>query len=415
MGTFNDIYGQEHIKEHFKASIKSDKLGHAYLITGENMAGKAFIADAFAKAVLCEDRDEDMNPCGKCHSCIQVDTYNHPDIVYVTHRQNTISVDDIRDKIIKNVAYKPYASKYKIFIMNEAQKMTVQAQNALLKTLEEPPEYVIILLLSTSKTTMLPTILSRCIQLDMRPVEDGIVRRYLMEELKVPDYKANLCIAFARGNIGKAKSLVDSDDFINTKDETVRILKKIKSMEVSDMLDILKKLQERKVLVLADKDKILKAIKEYKKKDSAGRDKIIKLLKEYRSIDEKNIDKIYKSVQEHKILDAHDKVEILNILKGYKAIDVEKASKENKININDFLDICMTWYRDILLYKSTQDKSLLIFKEETEAIDMIAGECSYDGIDRIINIIDETRIRLKSNANFELVMELMLLKIKEES
>ena len=88
--------------------------------------------------------------------------------------------------------------------------MTPQAQNALLKTLEEPPEYAVIILLSTSESAMLQTILSRCVRLDMRPVEDKIVRQYLMREVKIPDYQADVCVAFARGNIGKSRSLAVS-------------------------------------------------------------------------------------------------------------------------------------------------------------------------------------------------------------
>lgn len=248
MFQFNDIIGQDHIKEHFKSSLLSDKVSHAYLITGEVAAGKAFIADIFAQALLCQDRVDGYNPCGKCHPCIQAITKNHPDIIYVTHaKPNVVSVDDIREKIISDIDLKPFSSKYKIYIMNEAEKMTPQAQNALLKTLEEPPEYAVILLLSTSKTSLLPTILSRCIQLDMRPVEDRVVRKYLMSDLKIPDYQADICVAFARGNIGKARSLAQSEEFSNIKEEAIRVLKYIKDMDVADMVKTLRKLQEYKM------------------------------------------------------------------------------------------------------------------------------------------------------------------------
>lgn len=248
MYTLDDIIGQEHIKEHLKSTLTSKKVSHAYLITGEIAAGKEFIANVFAQALTCEDPVNEVNPCGKCHSCIQAITKNHPDIITVTHEKpNTVSVDDVREKIVADVQIKPYSSKYKVYIMNEAEKMTPQAQNALLKTLEEPPEYAVILLLTTSKTAMLPTIISRCIQLDMRPVEDKIVRKYLMSELRVPDYQADICVAFARGNIGKAKSLASSDEFENIKEEAIRVLKNIRSMDVSDMVETLKKLQEYKM------------------------------------------------------------------------------------------------------------------------------------------------------------------------
>ena len=151
-----------------------------------------------------------------CHSCKQALSDNQPDIIYVSHEKpNTISVDDIRAQINNDIAIKPYSSPYKIYIMNEAEKMTPQAQNAILKTLEEPPEYAVIMLLTSNVNSLLPTILSRCVVLNMKPVADELVRNYLMHQLHVPDYKAEVCVAFARGNIGKAKSLASSEDFDN--------------------------------------------------------------------------------------------------------------------------------------------------------------------------------------------------------
>lgn len=248
MFTFDDIIGQEHIKEHLKSSISSGKISHAYLITGEVQAGKEFIANVFAQTLLCENPKDGIEPCGQCHSCIQAITKNHPDIITVTHsKPNTVSVDDIRTQIVGDVSIKPYSRPYKVYIMNEAEKMSPQAQNALLKTLEEPPEYVVILLLTTSKSMMLPTILSRCVQLDMRPVEDKTVRKYLMTELHVPDYQADICVAFARGNIGKARSLATSEEFENIKEEAIRVLKYIRNMDVADMVKTVRKLQEYKM------------------------------------------------------------------------------------------------------------------------------------------------------------------------
>ncbi len=248
--TFDSIIGQEHIKEHLRASISSGKISQAYLITGESMQGKEFIARIFANALVCDNPVGSVDPCGKCRSCIQAKTHNNPDIITVTHdKPNTISIDDIREQIISEAQIRPYQSKWKIFIMNEAEKMTPQAQNALLKTLEEPPEYVVILLLTTSKAALLPTVLSRCVQLDMRPVEDGIVKKYLMNKVQVPDYRADICTAFARGNIGKAESLATSEEFENIKDEAVRVLKHIRTMDTSDLVETLKKLEKLKLSI----------------------------------------------------------------------------------------------------------------------------------------------------------------------
>jgi DNA polymerase-3 subunit delta' len=131
--------------------------------------------------------------------------------------------------------------------VNEAERMTAQAQNALLKTLEEPPEYAVIILLTANVNSMLPTILSRCVVLNMKSVPDAQVRRYLMEELQVPDYKAEVCVAFARGNVGKAKSLASSEDFDNVKNEALGLLKSIQDMELYEIVAAIKKINEYKL------------------------------------------------------------------------------------------------------------------------------------------------------------------------
>lgn len=124
--------------------------------------------------------------------------------------------------------------------------MTPQAQNALLKTLEEPPEYAVILILTTNVDELLPTILSRCVVLNMKPVPDALVKKYLMEQLGVPDYKANICVAFARGNIGKAKLLASSEEFEKVKDEAITLVKNINDMEINEIVKAIRKISEYK-------------------------------------------------------------------------------------------------------------------------------------------------------------------------
>lgn len=248
MARFEDIIGQEQIKEHLQNALSTGKVSHAYIINGERFAGKEFIAKVFAMALQCEA--DGVNPCQECHACKQALSDNQPDIIKVTHEKpNTISVDDIRAQINNDVAIKPYSSPYKIYIINEAEKMTVQAQNAILKTLEEPPEYAIILLLTTNVNSLLPTILSRCVVLNMKPVADSLVRKYLMEEMQIPDYKAEVCVAFARGNIGKARLLASSEDFENVKGEAVSLLKYIQDMELHEIMAAIKKINDYKLEV----------------------------------------------------------------------------------------------------------------------------------------------------------------------
>mgnify|MGYP003508507432 CR=1 FL=1 len=328
MAGFKDIIGQEQIKEHLQNALATGKVSHAYIINGEKSSGKEFIAKIFAMALQCEQGGTE--PCNECRSCKQTLSKNQPDIIYVSHEKpNTISVDDIRAQINNDVAIKPYSSKYKVYIINEAEKMTPQAQNAILKTLEEPPAYAVILLLVSNVNTLLPTILSRCVVLNMKPVRDALVKKYLMEELQVPDYKAEVCVAFARGNVGKAKLLASSEEFENVKAEALSLLKYIKDMEIQEIVAAIKKINEY------------------------------------------------------------------------------------KLKINDYMDIMSIWYRDVLLFKATNDVNHMVFKEEVQTIRKVAARSSYEGIERVIKALDTAKKRLDANVNFDLVMELLLLEVQE--
>ncbi len=246
MAKFADIIGQEQLKEHIQNAITSNKVSHAYIINGERNAGKEFIARIFAMTLQCEKGG--VEPCNECHSCKQALSHNQPDIVYISHEKpNSIGVEDIRGQINNDIGIKPYSSPRKIYIMNEGEKMTPQAQNALLKTLEEPPEYAVIFILTDNVEALLPTIISRCVVLNMKPVSDNLVKKYLMEELGVPDYKANICVAFARGNIGKAKLLASSEEFEKVKDEAITLVKYINDMEINEIVKAIKKIMEYKL------------------------------------------------------------------------------------------------------------------------------------------------------------------------
>lgn len=246
MAGFQDIVGQEQIKEHMRNALSAGKISHAYIINGEKSSGKEFIAKVFAMALQCEKGEAD--PCQECHSCRQALSDNQPDIIRVIHEKpNTISVDDIRAQVNNDVVIKPYSSPRKVYIIGEAEKMTVQAQNALLKTLEEPPEYAVILLLTANVNALLPTILSRCVVLNMKPVSDELVKKFLMHQMEVPDYKAEICVAFARGNIGKAKALASSEEFENVKAEALALLKYIQDMELNEIIAAIKKINEYKL------------------------------------------------------------------------------------------------------------------------------------------------------------------------
>lgn len=237
-------------------SIDEGTVGHAYMIEGERDSGKKMVANTFAMTIQCERGETE--PCLECHSCRQAMSANHPDIITI-HKEKedskTLGVDEIREQLVNDVMIKPYSRERKVYIIPDAQDMTIQAQNALLKTLEEPPEYVVIILLTINSMLLLPTIISRCVILNIRPIPDDRVRRFLMESLKLPDYHADLCASFARGNIGKAVKLAADDGFLDMKDEVTGILKNIHEMEADKMIRYLETLSKYTASAKKKKDK----------------------------------------------------------------------------------------------------------------------------------------------------------------
>ena len=166
---FSEIIGHEDIIQHFKRSIEMGKVSQGYIINGEEGSGKKTLTRAIIKTLECEEGGTE--PCCKCKSCKQMDTDNQPDVTWVTHdKPNVISVEEIRDQVNKDITIKPYSSRYKIYVIDDAQLLNANAQNALLKTIEEPPEYAIIFLLTSNIDKILPTIISRCIVLNIKPV-----------------------------------------------------------------------------------------------------------------------------------------------------------------------------------------------------------------------------------------------------
>ena len=246
MANYGDIIGHEDIVRHFKSSIELGKVSHAYILHGEKGVGKKTLANVVAKSLQCESGNPD--PCGECKSCLQVESNNQPDIIWLKQEKpNVISVDEIRSQIVNDIDLKPYSSRYKIYIIPDAQMMNPQAQNALLKTLEEPPEYAIIILLTNNVDKFLPTILSRCIVLNFKPVQPLEMIEYLEEQLGVEKAKAKFCTDFAQGNLGKAVRLAISPEYNEIKEDSIRLLRRIHEMEMEEIILAVKNMGKYKL------------------------------------------------------------------------------------------------------------------------------------------------------------------------
>ena len=323
MAGLDDILGNEHIVAHFKKAIENNKISHAYIINGEKGMGKRTVAKAFAMTLLCEEKG--TVPCMKCHSCVQALTDNNPDLITITpDKPTTLSIDHIRQTLVNDVELKPYSNSHKVYIVEDAELMNNAAQNAILKTIEEPPEYAVIILLTTNISALLQTVLSRCVKLDMQPLKKEVVKKYLMEKEKVVDYQADIAVSFAGGNLGKAIELSKSQDFAGMLDEVIQLLRYIKDMQ------------------------------------------------------------------------------------AYEVVAAVKRASDYKFRFTDYIDLMILWFRDVLVYKASQNVNELIFKDEIQTIKEHAAKSSYNGIEQILEAMDKAKLRLKANVNFDVAIEMLL-------
>ena len=245
MFSFSEIVGHEQIKEHMQAAIRDKKPFHAYLFQGEEGVGKEALARTFDAGLQCPIESADK-PCKECVSCRQMESGNQPDVIWVTREKASLGVDEIREQLCNTMDIKPFSSPYKIYLVPEAEKMTEAAQNALLKTIEEPPEYGIVILMTSNISALLPTIQSRCLTMEFRPLSTAVVESYVKEHCQVPDYQARASAAFAQGNLGKAMRYAKSEDFIERKDHIISLLRHVEQMDLSEMLAVIKDLGTRK-------------------------------------------------------------------------------------------------------------------------------------------------------------------------
>ena len=328
MDEFREIIGNDLIKDLFLRAVRTSHVSHGYILSGEDGMGKKMIARSFAKLFLCEDPEKGDTPCGKCHSCLQFASGNHPDVIYLKHEKpNVIGVDDIRN-LNEDIIIKPYSSAYKIYIVDEAETMTVAAQNALLKTLEEPPIYAVILLLTTNGANFLQTILSRCVILNLKQIPEEEVERVLREQ-GIPEKRIQPILKLCRGNIGKAKKMAESDDFSELLHEIMNLMQSIHRMTFEELMAAVGRLSE------------------------------------------------------------------------------------HRLNIRECLDFIRLWYRDVLLFKVTNDINVLVFQESFRDIREVAQKSSFEGIENIMQAIDTATRRLEANVNFELTMELLLMAVRD--
>lgn len=238
----NGVIGQSAVKNLLAGSIRSGRVSHAYIFEGDIGMGKKTLAYAFARELVCENKSS----CGTCKHCLLSAAGNHPDIITVLPAEDkkSISVDSVRE-LYSSVMVKPFSADKKVIIIPDCEKMTVQSQNALLKMLEEPPSYIVFVLLTSNSNFFLETVLSRSIKLSFSPYTDDEIREILKLAgfSKVPD----AVITCADGNGGKALALMSNSDFMELRKQLAEKFQLFFNKK-SDLFEIINFMENNKPL-----------------------------------------------------------------------------------------------------------------------------------------------------------------------
>lgn len=237
---FEHIIGNEKAKETLKKSVISNRVSHSYMFWGIEGIGKLKTAKELAKAILCIDNGE---YCNQCKSCVEFDTNNNPDFIYITTEpeETKIKIDQIRNMQLK-VSEKPIISSNKVYIIDNADTMTTEAQNCLLKTLEEPPEYVTIILIGTNEEKFLTTIRSRCTKIHFNKISNEEINEYFTKN-NISHLTQDL-LELANGSIKKAIEISKNQEGYYSIEKMMNNIDKCDIIEILNLSEELYKSKE---------------------------------------------------------------------------------------------------------------------------------------------------------------------------
>lgn len=347
--TFEDVVGQEHIVRTLKNQIKNNNIGHAYLFSGTRGTGKTSMAKIFSRAVNCLNPINE-EPCNECEICIDTLNDNIMDILEIDAASNN-SVDDIRE-LRESVKYTPSKAKYKVYIIDEVHMLSQGAFNALLKTLEEPPSYVIFILATTEPNKIPATILSRCQRFDFKRVSSKDIANRMAyicekENIQVDENALSLIARNSQGALRDALSILDQCmSFGNEK------------IEYNDVIELLGTV---------------------------------------------NIDELFELSQAILGEDTKKSLRILNefIIWG----------KDIRTLINDLID----HFRNLMVCKVSKelDEIISLPEENIERLRKQAETVNINDLIRILNILSETQNSMKSSSNMRILVEVTMMKIAQ--
>ena len=234
---FNNLIGNEKIKKKLEEILKADNIFHSYMFIGTEGIGKKEYAKEFAKGILCTEKNK---PCGKCKSCIEFDSKNNPDFYYIgLGDEKSIKIETVR-QMQKKIQELPIVSNKKVYIIDDFEFMTREAQNCLLKTIEEPPEFVTIILVTANESRILNTIKSRCLKINFNNIEDEILNAFLEEKYNIKNISENTLKSY-NGSLGKAIQMQEKEEIYKKVEKVFNNIEKYNIINAKNSLDVLYK------------------------------------------------------------------------------------------------------------------------------------------------------------------------------
>lgn len=348
--TFDEVVGQDSITRILKNQIKYNRVGHAYLFSGIRGTGKTSLAKIFAKAINCPN-DSDGNPCNQCEVCLKIDRPGVMDIIEIDGASNR-GVDEIRE-IRERIKYPPTVGKYKVYIIDEVHMLTKEAFNALLKTLEEPPEHAVFILATTEPNKCPVTILSRCQRYEIRPISKALIieqMKKICKDIEIDMSEESFDFIASRGENSMRDALSLLDQIIDLKDESGYV-------SFEDLLAF---------TGMVDKKSIYNLVEKIITGDSAG------------------------------------------VITGLR--ELVRNGKDSSL----LMDQLIEYMRGILITKTTKEMAkeiLLCSPEDYLSFEELAGQLTYEHLYVMISQLIEEKNKLKYSSLQGIIVEMALLKL----
>ena len=272
--TFEDVKGQDHIVTTLKNQILADRIGHAYLFCGTRGTGKTSVAKIFARAVNCE-HPVNGSPCGECPACKAIAAGTSMNVIEIDAASNN-GVDNIRE-IREEVQYSPTEGKYKVYIIDEVHMLSQGAFNALLKTLEEPPEYIVIILITSNENKLLNTIKSRCLKLSFVNIDNKEMLEYIEKNQDIQKPSQSI-LDLSNGSIGRLIKINDNIEEYNQVDGITKDMINSNIRNVVKLINQYEVLYKSKEIIFDLLDYMIAIVYSHIKKNADYRSKFINII-----------------------------------------------------------------------------------------------------------------------------------------